>query len=185
MKTKILNLLGNGLPNHIVATSCGVSESYISQLMSDDSFSSQVSELRLKSLTAATARDSAIDELEDAALIKMKELLPFATKSLEVTRIFQALNGAKRRGQTAGQELPSQNQVVILNIPQQTINNFRLTEKNEVIEVNDRTLVSMQAPQLMKQLALRKELQNANLIGENRSDSDSGTTYRSVASALS
>ncbi len=192
MKDKILALLGNGIPASVVATSCGVSPSYVSQLQDDPHFAEQVATLRITHLTDNTARDTRMDKLEDALITKLEELIPYTTKAMEVTRIFQTLNAAKRRGAAnAGQEMPATQQIITLNMPTQTINNFKLTERREVIEVDGRTLVSMQGSALLKVISARagtKQLEvinePANLNTKDSRETDDGAANNSVASAL-
>ena len=187
MKDKILSMLGNGIPAVVVAASCGVTPGYISQLQADSDFAERLANLKVTSLTKQTDRDEKLDRLEDAAILKMEELLPYATKPMEVTRIFQTLNAAKRRGLN-NQDVPVASlQVITLNMPMQVINNFKLTEKREVIEVNDRALVTMQGSSLLKIVEQRNKgviNATANLNTKDTADANNRATDNSIASAL-
>lgn len=185
MKERIKKLLGAGVPQGVVATSVGCSPSYISQLMEDSHFAEEVALARVGNMTALTDRDSRIDKLEDAAIERLEELLPYATKPMELTRIFQTLNAAKRRSAGAVADLPQANQVIQLNIPIQVVSNFQLSERREVVEVNGRTMVSMSAKQLQELAANHtKELPNANTNRETKDAANDRTTRFSIAASL-
>jgi hypothetical protein len=157
---KIKELLGNGLSNEVVATAVGVSPSYISQLMSDEVFASEVVTLRTKTLTDATSRDRSIDSLEDKLLHKYGQLVDqgMVYKPTDVLRALQVINAAKRRGTTPQQANTVNQTVVILNIPVKVVNKFKKNISGEVIEVvtpegDQQTLVTMPSATLMRKLA--------------------------------
>src|SRR5882762_1194802 len=102
---KALVLLGSGIGPEMVASALGVSVSRISQLLSDSEFASQVTELRYKNLQKHNKRDNLIDDLEDQVLAQIKNTLPMVMRPMELNRIFQTLNAAKRRGQSAPESI--------------------------------------------------------------------------------
>jgi len=146
MKDKIQELLGLGLPNHVVASAVGVSESYISQLVSDEAFAQTVQELRLKNLTEAAGRDKKWNSLEDALLGKLDNLMDISfTRPMEVIKALAVVNSAKRRA--APQELnATANAVVIpLILPLVLAPKLSLNEQGQVIEVEGRVIATMPA----------------------------------------
>ena len=158
MKDKILALLGLGLPNNVVASAVGVSDSYVSQLMGVEDFARQVQELRLKNLTEIAARDKKWDSLEDRFLQKLEDLLPMGgfSRPMEILKALQVLNAAKRRA--SPQELPAAASytVVPLILPIVMAPKLSVNSQGQVIEVEGRVLATMPAAVVNKKLeALR------------------------------
>lgn len=146
---KILDLLGSGLPEGTVASAVGCTPAYISQLLSEPEFRSQVLEKRVVALQAQSKRDGRYDALEDRLLERLEEILPFMSRSAEVTRAMQVVNAAKRRGSSIDQPAQLENtRQVILNMPVSVINQFALSASREVIEVNGKPMVSATSQQL-------------------------------------
>lgn len=153
---RILTLLGQGVEPNIVASAIGVSESYISQLISDPVFSAQVYELRYRTLAKHSTRDQAYDETEDMLLEKLKNMIPMMFNPMQVLAAIRVINQAKRRG--AGFQPASQTQapVVALTIPVQIIQQFRKDSNNQVIEAGQQTLITVQSGNMNKLLEQRK-----------------------------
>lgn len=151
---KIKELLGSGLSNEVVASSLGVSASYISQLMSKENFYNDVVELRTKSLAAHTVRDRNIDGIEDLLLDKLHEVINngMVYKPNDLLRCFQVINAAKRRGAPAQESAVINNTVVSLRLPEATTLAFKTNRENEVIEVEGKTLVTMPSSALLNDL---------------------------------
>ena len=156
-KERAKKLLGSGVQAEIVAATLGCEPSYISQLLSDDHFREEVIALRMATLTAATERDSAIDDIEDHLLEKIKESIDYIVKPRELLSAFNIINAAKRRGVGVGQNTVQNNVVVQLTLPTVIQNKFVTNSQGEVIEVDGKTTVTMPPAQLLKQLAEQKE----------------------------
>ena len=154
---KIKELLGSGLPRATVASAVGCSESYITQLMSQQEFAEDVIARRTTSLTAHSRRDQGIDVIEDKLIERIGELVDnnHIYKPNEVMRAFQVINAAKRRGISANEHLHSHQTVVNLTIPPQFLKKFSgytINGHGEVVESEGQTLVSMPANQVLRQL---------------------------------
>lgn len=156
MKDKIKQLLGLNLPNNVVASAVGVSESYISQLLSEESFAKEVSELRIVSLSESAERDQAYNKIEDALLEKVQEQLDNgmfgAANPRLILQALQVVNSAKRR--SAPQELHSQmsRPVATLILPIAIAAKFVIDSKSQVVEVEGETMATMPASGVMKKL---------------------------------
>lgn len=165
---RIKTLLGQGLGVDVVAAAIGVSPSLISQHLSDPVFSAQVAELRYSSLAKHNDRDTRYDEMEDALQEKLKDLIPYMMKPLEVLRAITVINSAKRRGISTPEQITGQQDVVKLTLPTQIINNFtqnniEVNVHNQVIRAGDQTLVTVQSANMEKLLEARKS-QNVQLL---------------------
>lgn len=146
---RALKLLGSGLNPETVAHALGVSASRISQLLSEEDFALQVSHLRFTSLQKHNERDSSYDELEDKLLKKLDDLLPYMTKPMEVLAALRTVNNANRRGASAPQEIHNQQTIVNLTIPVRAVQKFVTNINNQVVQIGDQTLVTMQSGALL------------------------------------
>lgn len=152
---KIRDLLGSGCSNEIVANATGVSPSYISQLMAEDSFRDSVVELRSKALTANTDRDREIDTIEDTLISSLKEQVTYGlfTKPRDLLAAFSVINKAARRGVSSSANTLINQQVVVLNMPTTILKSFTLNSQSEVVSVGDQSMVTMSSKQLINNLA--------------------------------
>ncbi len=173
-KEQILELLGCGLSNEVVASSIGCDPSYISQLMADEAFNAEVVARRAKTLQANTTRDRHIDKIEDALLDKLEQAVNFVHKPLDIARLFSVVNTAKRRGVEARESVTINQQVVNLTLPKTAATEFVVTEKGEVVEAGGQTLVTMSAKTLLNKLA--KETGDANKYAKVAALIPGGTT---------
>ncbi len=159
---RALALLGAGCKPVQVAEATGLSESYISQLMSDAEFSAEVSKQRFDKINKHNIRDEAYDTLEDAAIERLADALPFATKPLEIMRITQFLNSAKRRGQGTSEGIASTAVTVQLLMPTTIVQKFTTNINNQVIAAGTQTLETVQSHALLAAAKQKQEgLQNA------------------------
>lgn len=153
MKDQLLKLLGNGVPPTQAAMAVGCTPAYISQLMADDAFALEVSRLRVESLTAATERDKKYDTLEDELLAKLKELVPFMMRPGEVVKSLAIINAAKRRGSSETDRQGSTvNNIVVLQLPAVVKQRFITNQQSEVVEVDGRTLLTIDSNTLLQQV---------------------------------
>lgn len=162
---RILEMLGNGLSPAIAASALGISESYISQLLSEESFATQVTAARFNNLQAATARDKSYDAIEDALITKMQDLLPMMYKPMEVLRAITVINAAKRRGASAPENTVINQTVVQLTLPASVTSRFVTNANNQVIEAGEQELITIQATQLTKKLESHHDILRQNQGG--------------------
>jgi hypothetical protein len=138
-------LLGTGLGPEIVANATGVSVSRISQLLSDPEFASGVSELRFQNLQKHNERDNKYDALEDRLLDQLEQVLPMCHKPMELSRMLQTINGAKRRGASAPTEVHNTAVVVSITLPSVIVQKFTTNVNNQVISAGTQDLVTVQS----------------------------------------
>lgn len=161
---RIKEMLGFGISQEATANAVGVTPSYISQLMSDESFSASVADLKITHTVASTKRDLSYDSLEDKLLEKMHDMVDQGRfqKPEQVIHALRVSNQMIRRG--GGNAAPSKqlSVVVELQLPQIVRDRFIpgassrerfITNRNgEVIEVNGQTTITMDSKQLVKQI---------------------------------
>ncbi len=159
---RAMQLLGSGLGPSAVALAVGVTESRISQLMSQEDFRESVSKLRFESLNKHNEMDVKYDVMEDKLLKKLEEQLPLMQKPMEILRTLQVINAAKRRGQSAPEQLTQQNQVVSILMPTSITQKFTTNINNQVILAGDQTLETIQSNTLLRSAKTKMEgLHNA------------------------
>lgn len=149
---KALKLLGQGYGAGIVASACGVSESRISQLLSDPVFAEEVASLRFASLQKHNEVDSQYDDIEKKLLDTLNDLLPLMMRPMEVLKAISVINAAKRRGASAPEQITHQNAVVNLVMPVKIVNKFTTNITNQVIQAGSQTLETVQSSALLDKL---------------------------------
>lgn len=151
---RALTLLGQGYDSKIVASACGVSESRISQLLSDDVFKARVTELRFASIQKHNEQDSEYDVIEKQLTDKFKAAIPLMMRPMEILKGLQVINAQKRRGSSAPEAILQTQQVVNITLPSVILNNFtnavlQTNIHNQVVKVGDTDLVTMQSKTLL------------------------------------
>lgn len=154
-KEQVRELLGSGLGPEVVASAVGCDTSYIVQLMSEESFASDVAVLRTKSLTSHSRRDASIDSVEDRLLDQLSEMVDSKAfyKPRDVLSAVSIVNRMVRRGVAASVQGTVINNIVQIQLPTSVLKKFTTNRTNEVVAVEDQTLVTMPAHQLLKNLA--------------------------------
>lgn len=159
---RALALLGSGISPSVVAASLGVSESRISQLLSDEQFATQVATLRYEALQKHNARDSSYDSLEDKLLEKMEDCIPLMHRPMEILKAISVINAAKRRGSSTPESILEKKQTIQLQIPIQIINKFSTNMEGQVTSIStEDTVQSLLTIQSGSLDSLVKERKNA------------------------
>ena len=146
---RALTLLGTGISAESVASALGVSPARISQLLSNKEFSAQVANLRYEGLQAHNTRDAKYDSLEDKLLDKLEKNIGLLFKPGEILKAIQVVNSAKRRGQSAPEQVTTSQNIVNLVLPAQIMQKFTTNVHNQVVSAGDQNLVTMQANRLL------------------------------------
>jgi len=155
MIDKIKELLGLGLEGVIVASAVGCSESYVSQLLSDDTFAADVQALRLANFAEHASRDRKYDSIEDTLIAKLEGMIPLMARPETVLRAIATINGANRRAAPSdggGTGNVTNNTFVSLKLPKVLAAQIMLNPSNQVVEVAGKTVASMPASGVAKQL---------------------------------
>lgn len=152
VEERALSLLGSGVPAVSVASALGVTEGRISQLLSNKIFLEQVATLRFKSLQEHNVRDGKYDTLEDRLLIKLEKSLPLLMRPESILKAINIVNGAKRRGQSAPQQVVNNNNIVNLTVPVIIAEKFTTNINNQVTKAGEQELLTMGSGNLLKQV---------------------------------
>jgi hypothetical protein len=166
LEQRALLLLGQGIDPGVVASAVGVSDSRISQLISDPYFASRVAELRYVELEKHATRDAAYDSLEDDLLEKLKNCIPYMLKPMEILASIRVINQAKRRSIGQVQSVQAKAEVINLTMPIQIIQQYRVNGNNQVIQAGQQELITIQSGSMKNLLAQSKpqESQNVELL---------------------
>lgn len=161
---RALALLGSGIAPGAVAASLGISDSRISQLLSQDEFAAKVAELRYQNLAKHNARDSAYDAVEDDLLERLRDCLPLMHRPMEILKAIQVINAAKRRGSSTPESIIEKQQIISLNIPVQIINKFQTNLQGQVttVETSDQKSQNLLTIQSGSLDAMLRERRNGN-----------------------
>ena len=161
MEETILQLLAQpNITQADVASVLNITEGYVSQIVNTPTFQTKLSKIKVESLITETAHDSKLATTESKALAKVEQMLDYVTKPMEAAKIFQVLNAAKRRGASEAEQqtvINSQNTVVMLQLPNIVKQKFTTNNNNEVVQIGDRPMVTMDSQLL---LAKTKEKDN-------------------------
>lgn len=161
-ESRALSLLGSGIAPHTVAASLGISNSRISQLLSDENFAAQVAELRYKNLAKHNEHDSKLDEVEDTLVKRLiEDCLPLMHRPMEIIKAIQVINAAKRRGASTPEAIVEKQSIVQLVVPIQIINKFQTNLQGQVVTVGEQNLLTIQSGALE---GLAKGKRDANEI---------------------
>jgi len=144
VEDKIVELLGAGTPAHVIAQVVGCDPSYISQLGSREDIVARVSEIRASRAAEMVQHDNNIGALEQVALERMGRLLPLQTNLMQVTKVFQVLNAAKKSSDMGIAGNAAQpGTIVTIHMPAAAQVHFKLTSDQQVIEIEGRSMVPL------------------------------------------
>lgn len=155
-KEQVKELLGTGLSVSVVASAVGCTDSYITQLLSDEEFAAEVATLKVVNLQAASKRDNSINSLEDKILHRLGRVIDENAiyKPRDLLQAFAVINRAARRGTQSPHEANIPTTTIInLNLPSSVAKRFTINPQGEVLQVDDQTLVTMPTGQLLRGLA--------------------------------
>lgn len=157
VEDRIVELLGAGLAQSVVAESVGVDASYVSQLVAREDIAARVATLRAQKAAEFVEHDTNIHTLEKLALERIGKMLPLTSDVMKLTKVFQVLNGARRsmdHGIAQQQATPAT--VVNITLPPAAQLHFKLTPDRQVIEIEGRSMVPMPSHQVAAQLRAQK-----------------------------
>ena len=147
---KLLSLLGSGVSAASAASTLGITESAVSQYLSQEEFAAKVVEKRYESLSAHTARDRKYDSLEDSLISRLQEALPLLYKPRDILAAIQTVNNAKRRGSSSPEQLVQQATVINLTLPTTVVEQFTINQQGQVVSVGEKSMLTIQSGSLRK-----------------------------------
>ena len=143
-RDRIISYLGQGIQASVVATSCGVTPAYVSQMLEIPEVREEIAKLQAGKLEHALEVDARIESVESLALKMVKDKLPFVRSAVEAAKIFATLNSAKRKSvnSSTDADVLAGQQVTII-VPRGAAMNFKLNSSNQVVEVDGRAMAPL------------------------------------------
>lgn len=155
IRDSALTLLSQNVTPSSVAATLGVTESYVSQLMAQEDFASELSLKKQELAAEDQEHDNALDRTEARYLQILEQKAPFANIA-QATIAFRALNAARRRKDTRGPQAQEHGGTVVnLTIPVAIVPQYVLNSQSEIVEVEGRTMAGATAESLNRILAAR------------------------------
>lgn len=162
-KERAIELLCQGVSTSMVADAVGVDPSYISQLRHDPDVAVKISEALSQQTLEDVKHDSLIDKCEELALQRIEKTIGYANFG-QTLAAFKILNSATRRQQKGGPSAGNITNVTVnLTLPSRAIPVYTTNEKNEIIEVEGRTMIAATAKSLDEVLAARATENSKNI----------------------
>lgn len=133
IEDKALELLGMGFEQVHVANALSVTESRISQLLADETFSKRLAELKYKQLAKHNETDNTYDRIEKKLADKLEQAIPMMFKPQEIANTLAKVNSLKRRGASSPEALTRVRPTVKLQIPIAVVNRFQMNAAGQVV----------------------------------------------------
>lgn len=134
---KLIGLLGKGYTQAQAAQATGVTEGYVSQLLSEDWFAEEVQKLRFIALAKHKGLDENYDDFEEVLLEKLKKMSSLLVKPKDIAGVLNIINKATRKSLTNNGPSTLTQNIVNLTIPVALANKFVTNANNQVVEVTD------------------------------------------------
>jgi len=161
---RVMKLLGNGVLQVEAARACGVGEAFVSQLMAESDFISQVNEIVSRNFALQSEIDNNYVEVEkklSERLLKNSELI-YGTD--QMLRVLKFANEAKRKTapvhQNNGSGSPDGTgnlKPVVLILPTVVVREFVLNPMNEIVGINGSELATLPSAQLPNLVTKHRE----------------------------
>lgn len=148
----IIRYASRGFKQVEIARAVGVDESYVSQIVNDPEYASQIEIAAVQETEKNSKYDDKLDLVEETAMDVVQRKLSLATSMKDALLVAQRVNMMKRRRDTAPATRQPQATVVNLVLPQIAVNNYVMNSQSEIIEVEGRTMISA-APAQLENLA--------------------------------
>jgi len=138
-QSKLIALLGKGYKGIEAAQAVGCTEGYVSQMLSEDWFAQEVAKLRLHNLQRHQLLDEKYDTFEEEMLGKLQKMSKLLIKPMEIAKVLQIVNGAKRKSHVHTDHTTLTQNIVQISIPPALAARFTSNANNQVVEVTDGT----------------------------------------------
>lgn len=146
----ILRLLTDGHSREVVASTLGITESFISQCLSNEDFRSELAARKSLVLDRYKKLDDGYDRLEQDVQTRLEHSIMMVSRPLELAAILVKLNSAKRRLQDSSivQNTNTVQNITNINMPVTIVHKFTKTDKGHVVAIDEKSIVTIQANSL-------------------------------------
>lgn len=147
-RDSVIAALRNGFDQAQIAGAMGVTDSAISQFISEHGLAAVAAQnSQFKQI------DDKLNKLEESVLDKLEKTMKTAVLDpVRLSAVYKVLNGAKRRSLAEGQTIQNINNVrmVSLNLPRHVEVKVGLNSRNQVVEVEGRAINTLPAGKLVE-----------------------------------
>lgn len=143
VRDKIISYLGQGISQAVTAEACGVTASYVSQLLDEEGVQQEIAKLRAGKLQRDLEVDDSLANIEKDALAAVGKKLPYVKGPLEAAKIFQILNAARKRSEVGKDADAAESMSVTLVIPKAANVLIEVNSRQQVIAVNDQSIAPL------------------------------------------
>lgn len=162
-KEQAITLLAQGLTTSQVASACGVTDSYISQLRQEPEVAAALESAAVQLTVKDIQFDTRLENAESLALDRIEKTLGFANMG-QALAAFRVLNGARRRKDGA---LMVADQSVTVNVsltlPATASARYVVNSQNEIVEVEGKTMATA-TPKSLNELLASKAMLTSDII---------------------
>jgi len=150
-----------GLHASQAANACGVTESFVSQLCTEEDFQKQIEEKLSKDFEVAIQIDKNYTEVEERLSKRLNEMTSYMTNVDQITRTLKTVSAIPKKVQPRIPLNPESEQGAIapvsLAIPIIAKNVFIVNPNSEVVSLNGKELVTLNSKSLDSLLQVRRE----------------------------
>lgn len=158
---RILRFMCGGATAIQAANACGVSESYVSQLASEESFQSQIAEKLSKDFEVAAQIDENYQEIEKLLSKRLRDVTSYMTNVDQITRTLKTVSAIPKKVQP---KVPLNSETgggavtpVSLAIPIVAKNVFIVNPNSEIVSLNGKELTTLNSKSLDSLLSEKRE----------------------------
>lgn len=143
VRDKIISYIGQGVSQVVTAEACGVTASYVNQVLEEAGVSQEIAKIRAGKLHRDLEVDSNIADIERDALKAISKKLPYVKGPLEAAKIFQIVNAARKRNEVARDDANSDSLSVTLVLPKAANVMIEVNTRQQVVAVNDQSIAPL------------------------------------------
>jgi hypothetical protein len=144
-KERLLKYLVAGATQAQAASALGLSESYVSDLHSEDGFKAELAARKLANLEQHITVDNTIRSVESAAITKLKTLLPMVMDPMKVLAIFKVANSARSSQQVNQNPTVAATTIVNLQLPTAILQTYKSDSMGKIISIGETPMVTLQS----------------------------------------
>jgi len=158
---RVLKFMCGGCTPVQAANACGVTESFVSQLCTEEDFQKQIEEKLSKDFEVAIQIDKNYTEVEERLSKRLNEMTSYMTNVDQITRTLKTVSAIPKKVQPRIPLNPESEQGAIapvsLAIPIIAKNVFIVNPNSEVVSLNGKELVTLNSKSLDSLLQGRRE----------------------------
>lgn len=165
MQDKLISFLAAGVSQSAAAAACGISPSYVSQLLTEQGFQEALALKRADSLADNLAYDGRLEQVENIVLSRIEATAPMITDPMKALKALHMLSTVRRRSGTMQQD-QTPTTVITLDLPASTKVAISLSQDKQVIAIDGRSTATLPSRNLGVLLAERKKTAQAIAVSE-------------------